>query len=108
LSVHHPSVAGVFPLAERVLAIKDMAVRYERIVRDIMGANFTVARLEHQMAAIESVIGDAAAAEPSAIVSKAPPLRQFVVDRVKAVTGQLDGRRRGAPARAPSATPRTN
>jgi spore coat protein CotH len=108
LSVYHPTVPGAFPLAERVLAIKEMAARYDRIVREIMATNFTVARLERQVAAIEEVIGDAAAAEHSAIVSKAPPLRPFVVERVKAVTEQLDGKRGGAPARAPMTTPATN
>lgn len=104
LSLHNPAVAGVFPLAERILAIKEMVAKYDQVVREIVTTNFTVARINQQIAAIESVIGDAAAAEPSAIVSKAPPLRQFVVDRVQAVTEQLEGRRRGTPARAPMAT----
>ncbi len=104
LSLHEPSVAGAFPLAERMLAIGDIAARYDLIVREIVTTNFTVARIDQQIAAIKSVVGDAAAAEHDAIVSGAPPLRQFVVDRVQAVTGQLEGRRRGTPARAPIAT----
>ena len=107
LSLHTPAVAGVFPLDERMLAIRAMAARYDRIVRDIIATNFTAARLEQQMAAIESVISDAAAAEPAATVSKAPPLRQFVVDRVQAVRGQLEGKR-GTPARAPITAVRSN
>lgn len=93
LSVHAPAAPGVFPLAERMLAIEAMVARYDLIVREIVTTNFTVARIERQISAIESVIGDAAAAEPTAIVSRAPPLRRFVVDRVRAVTAQLDGRR---------------
>lgn len=102
LSLHAPTVSGAFPLAERLLNIEEMVTKYDRIVRDIMTSNFTVARIGHQIAVIESSIGAAAAAEHPAIVSKAPPLRQFVADRVQAVTEQLDGKRDGAPARAPA------
>jgi len=108
LSLHEPSVAGAFPLAERMLAIKDIAARYDRLVREIVTTNFTVARIGQQMAAIQSVISDAAAAEHDPIVSRAPPLRQFVIDRIQSVTGQLEGKRRGTPARGPTATLRAN
>jgi len=103
LSLHEPAVAGRFPLAERMLANRPMLARYDEIVREIVATNFTVARIDREMAAIQSVTGRAAAAEPQAVVSKAPPLRQFVVERVQSVTGQLEGKRRGIPGRAPMA-----
>jgi hypothetical protein len=81
-----------------------MLSRYEQIVRELVTANLTVSRLERQVADIDSTIRDAAAEEQPTIMSKAPPLRQFVVDRVRAVTEQLEGRRRGTPARAPNAS----
>jgi spore coat protein CotH len=102
LSLHNPTVAGAFPLAERILASREMAAKYDQIVHEIVTTNFTVARIEQQMAAIESVIGDAAAAEPHPIASNAPPLREFVSDRVQSVTEQLAGRRHGTPARSPA------
>jgi spore coat protein CotH len=108
LSLHSPTVAGAFPLAERILANKGMAAKYDQIVREIVTTNFTVARIGQQITAIDSVTGAAAAAEPDTIASKAPPLRQFVADRVQAVIAQLNGTRPGSPARGPGATSRTN
>jgi spore coat protein CotH len=108
LSLHDPTVPGVFPLAERILASKDMVARYDRIVRDILATNFTVARLDRLIASTESAIAGAAALEQAAIVSKAPPLRPFVALRLQSVTEQLEGRRRGTPARAPITTQRAD
>ena len=89
LSIHAPTAAGVFRLAERVLANSAMRATYNAIVREIMSANFTVARLEGQMASIERSIGAAVAADQPPIQSKAPPLRPFITDRVRAVNRQL-------------------
>lgn len=102
LSLHAPSVPGSFPLAERLLSIKEIVVRYDRMVRDIMSSNVTVARIAGQIAAIEPAIGAAVAAERPAIVSNAPPLPRFVAERVQAVADQLAGRRAGIPAQAPA------
>ena len=89
LSVHTPTDKGTFPLADRVLANRDMRARYDAILREIMAANFTRKRLEQRIASIERLIGAAAAAEQPPIVSKAPPLRRFIADRVRAVHRQL-------------------
>jgi spore coat protein H len=107
LSVREPTVAGAFPLAERMLANRRMASDYERIVREIVTSHFTVDRLSRQIAALESVIGDTEVREAAVVASMAPPLRQFVADRVSSVTAQLAGKRRGTPARAPTAPLRT-
>lgn len=99
-SVRQPTAAGVFPLAERMLRIPEFASKYNAAVRQLVTTNFTVARLSRQIATLESVIRQAAA-EDTPITSKAPPLHQFVAERVQAVTEQLAGRRRGTPAVAP-------
>jgi spore coat protein H len=99
-SLRQPTAAGVFPLAERMLRVPDFASRYNQAIRELVTTNFTVARISRQIDTLESVIREAAA-EDTRITSKAPPLRQFVVERVQAVTEQLAGRRRGTPAVAP-------
>lgn len=87
--VHTPAVKGAFPLADRVLADRGLRAKYEATLRDVVATNFTRARLERQIASVERLIGAAAAAEQPPIVSKAPPLRTFIADRIRAVNRQL-------------------
>lgn len=89
LDVHTPAATGTFPLADRVLAHPQLRAKYDGIVREMMTTNFTRARLDRRIASLERLIGAAAAAEQPPIRSKAPPLRTFIADRVRAVERQL-------------------
>jgi spore coat protein H len=99
-SVRQPTAAGVFPLAERMLRVPEFSSRYNAAIRDLVTTNFTVARISRQIATLDAAIRQAAA-EDTRITSKAPPLHEFVAERVQAITEQLAGKRRGTPAVAP-------
>jgi spore coat protein CotH len=129
LSLHQPAGPGLFPLAERMLATKAFADRYDAIVRDMMKTNFSAARLNGEIERIAAAIRDAVAADaatsaadferqlanpdsrapgqvrdrPTDVVffggRNAPPLGQFVADRIESVALQLDGKSAGTPGR---------
>ena len=127
LSIYQASAKGVFPLADRLLANKDVADRYHQILRQMATSNFTVNRLGTEMAAIATAIRAAVAADgtlsltnfernladdPFAIPDaggsagffgrgrNGPPLKAFVSGRVESVIEQLDGKRAGTPGRS--------
>ena len=127
LSLHKPSAPGMFPLADRVLAIPALVQRYDQIVREMTTANATIGRLNTQMQTVAAAIRAAVAADttttmaafernlvenPALVAGLAqgnggggrgrggPPLRQFVANRVESVVAQLDGKRDGTPGRS--------
>jgi spore coat protein H len=124
LSIHKPSNPGTFPFADRMLANKVFRERYDQIVREMLAANVNVERLGEQIRAISDAVRDAIAAEkpPTNAAgfggdpgffgrggfgsprrfgpgASAPPLREFVANRVESVLAQLDGKSEGTPGR---------
>lgn len=127
LSLMQPAGRGMFPLAERVLAIPAFAERYRAIVKEMVETNVSLARLGPAMTDTAAVIREAVLADPTTSAPRfeanfaegdgpgtdtfsggggfgrgrsGPPLRRFLAERLDSVKGQLDGTRTGTPGRS--------
>jgi len=69
LSLRQPSAPGMFPLADRLLAIPGVVQRYDQIVREMATANFTASRLGTQMQVLAAAIHDAVATDSTTTVA---------------------------------------
>lgn len=116
LGIHHPSIPGHFPLADRVLADAGLRARYDAILRRMLAGNFSLARIEPQMRQIAALIRDSVQRDDTMSLSafeanlarspavgatasfdggwgshSGPPLRAFIAERIASVKAQLDG-----------------
>ncbi len=105
LSLTHP-YGGTHRLTERLLAVPEVAARYQKFLKDFAGTAFDKERLLKRVAAVEE-----AAKEPLARDAKAgaarkdappgfgfgtpPPLKEFVEKRTASVAAQLAGTSKG-------------
>jgi putative membrane-bound dehydrogenase-like protein len=110
LSLAHP-YPGESKLADRLLAIKDVSDKYQKIVKEIAGKAFTKDVLLKEIDAIEKTTKEPLAREAKAMAARKegppsfgppggktvppPELRTFVDKRLASVTAQLDGKSKG-------------
>jgi spore coat protein H len=107
LSVNHPHV-GQNKLIDRLLAMKDVNEKYQKVLKDLSATCFTTEKLLADIDAIETATKEHRAAEKTAaaarlegmgtaggLFAKALPLRDFVEKRTASVLAQLAGTSKG-------------
>ena len=110
LSLNHP-YSGENKLIDRLLAMKDVQERYQKLLRELSASCFTKEILLKDIAAIETATKDITAKEKKAVEARkegaggfGPPggmfgrsvdLRTFVEKRTASIVDQLDGKSKG-------------
>jgi spore coat protein CotH len=112
LSLMHPH-SGENKLIDRLLAMKDVSERYQKILRELSATAFTRERLLKDLEAVEKVIEGPLAKEKEAVAARkegggglgfgppggmggrSPELRAFIEKRMDSVAAQLEGKSKG-------------
>jgi putative membrane-bound dehydrogenase-like protein len=110
LSLNHP-YPNDNKLVDRLLAIKDVQAKYQKLVKELTTTVFTKDRLLKEIEAVEKTTKEPLAREAKAVAARkdpppgfgppggkaaaVPELRTFVEKRLVSVTAQLDGKSKG-------------
>ncbi|MFO0936242.1 MAG: CotH kinase family protein [Gemmataceae bacterium] len=110
LSFNHP-YAGSHRLTERILAIKEMATKYQALLKELAAGPFAKDRLMKELNTLtknnaELLVRDAEAAKarkedaggfgpPGGMFGKPPEMDTFMVKRTASLLAQIDGKDKG-------------
>jgi putative heme-binding domain-containing protein len=110
LSLTHP-YAGENKLVDRLLAIKDVNEKYQKLLKELSEKTFTKEQLYKEIDAVEKVTKEPLAKEKKAVEARkeappafgppgaagpqAPDLKTFVEKRTSSITDQLAGKSKG-------------